>query len=135
MNKKEVSRQMQELAAAAGPLLNATAVVLQPVLAAFSASATRAAERICTVLESFSVACGRLPRRHAANKPCAWCNRKTARPATHLVKFREAVTFDDDYAEGVTTWAAGRRIRMCAFHANIASRYSGATAYRFRTLR
>jgi len=73
-------------------------------------------------------------RRRAARKPCAWCTDSFKRPAVYIVKWRRSVIWEDEFNDGSGLWVtpAGKRMIMCEFHSERATRYPGVSRYRFR---
>lgn len=123
----------ERFAQAAAPALAAAAGALSPVLTLFASQLKTTFERAAKAIDVFAATLG--PKRHRpARKPCAWCVDSRKRPATHTVKWREPVMWRDELDGTYTMWPAGRVMRMCQFHANIAERYNGVQAYRFRRL-
>jgi hypothetical protein len=129
---EKTRRQAEALVQAVAPPLGAALETVAPVVQALAARMAKAVAAANSVLRAFVVAM-RSPRRRPARKPCAWCSQHSKRPATHTVKWREPVVFEDDH-DGPTHWPAGRVMIMCDFHARTARRYNGVTAYRFRRL-
>lgn len=127
----KIQKQVETVALAAAPVMKATAEALVPMLEVMATTFRRAAEQARVTAEDVFAIRRRLSR-PPARKPCAWCTRRRARPATHTVKWREPVTWWHEDSDEPTCWPAGRVMRMCEFHAQIAERYNGVKAYRFR---
>lgn len=117
---------------AVAPALRAALETTAPIVRLFASGMAKATAAASSGLRAFAVAM-RSPRRRPPRKPCAWCSQRSKRPATHTVKWREPVVFEDDH-DGPTHWPAGRVMIMCDFHARAARRHNGVTAYRFRRL-
>ena len=131
--KGKIEKRMTEIAQAAAPVIQATGEALAPMLLVLGEQFKRTAEHARRLLDTFAVVVA--PRKPAARKPCTWCSDRVKRPAAYTVKWREPVVWWDEFDGTPTYWEAGRRMRMCEFHARIAERYNGVKAYRFRRIR
>lgn len=128
--KIEVKVRARAFAESAGPIIEAFARAAAPMAAAFADVAKGAA----AVTQAFAHRLKPIDRRAPA-QPCAWCPDGAKLPATHMTKWRKAVTFEDELTTAPpVTWEPGRRLRMCVFHAQIAERYDGVKVYRFRRI-
>lgn len=126
----EMQKRVEAISLAAAPAIAAAAEALAPALNVI-VSATRQVRQFADTI----TATLRSARRPAARKPCTWCSNYAKRPAVFTVKWREPVVWWDEFDGTPTFWEAGRRMRMCEFHARIAERYNGVKTYRFRRLK
>lgn len=133
-DKSKIHKRVEEVALAASPVLKVTAEAMVPMLEAMAAAFRKAGGHAREAVESLFDIRRKLSR-PPARKPCAWCSKGSKRPATHTVKWREPVVWWDEFDGTPTLWPARRVMRMCEFHAQIAERYNGVKAYRFRRLR
>jgi len=127
--RKGPSARMMEALQAAMPAMVAAVETFQPILRAGIDELGEASRKAAEALRAL-----RPQRVPPARKPCTWCGDLRKRPATHTVKWREPVVWWDEFDNTPTYWPAGRTMRMCEFHAEIAERYKGVRAYRFRRL-